>query len=98
MLAKTLSAAAPLACKSKMFMQLQEVENQIQCHYKPLWYLCLGLPKFNIFNLLSCFSPSVMPLHFLCSQYLQNWNRMELLLITFRQTVHENFPSFLIFH
>ena len=49
------------------------------------------------FNLICSFSLPLIPLHLLCTQRLQNWQRMELLPRAYLQTVQGNLPSAVIF-
>ena len=48
-------------------------------------------------NLLSSFSLPLILLHLICTQHLQDWQRMELLSTTFLQTAQENLPFTVIF-
>ena len=65
-------------------LQLRVTDHLILCGRNPL--LCL-LPPFHEVQHLIC--------HLLCTQYLQNWKRMELLLTPSLQTAKGNIPSFL---
>ena len=47
---------------------------------------------FRHLNLLCSFSLSVIPLHLLCTQQLQNWLRMAILFTPFLQTAQVNLP------